>query len=111
MVEKGHLKTTMKNENINRENLFDGMTDKYPRGTKKFFDWLEKYKEEVDWSYLFSEDITFSDLPVEMQKGIIHRFVREKFGTDMINFNVEGLKADFMKLIGKLEEHIIEKQG
>lgn len=101
----------MKNENINKENFFNGMMEKYPKATQQFCDWVDKYKDEVNWNFHFHEDAKFHTIPVEMQKGIIHRFVKEKFGVDMINFNVEGLKNDFMKLMGQLEEHIREKNG
>lgn len=112
----------MKNENLNKENYFNGMMEKYPRATQQFCDWIDKYKKENNWDGLFNNldrcapsepegRIKFHNIPVEMQKGIIQLFVKEKFGTDMINFNIEGLKTDFMKLMGQLEEHIIEKQG
>lgn len=98
-------------ENINKENFFNGMMEKYPQGTQKFCDWIDNYKDEVNWRYMFDheKDIKFHDLPFEMQKGIIHRFVRETANQDMINFTQFGLMVDFEKVLEHLNDKAVLK--
>ena len=73
------------NENLNAE-FWEDLSKKYPMGTKRFYDWLERYKLKVDWIKLFwaqaipvndENGVTryrrrpeFSDLPKALQIGI-----------------------------------------
>lgn len=110
----------MKNENLNKENFFDNLFKEFPDATQQFCDWIDAYKKEVGMDHWYRDDpdkegeiksIKFHDLPFEMQKGIIHRFAREKFGTDMVNFNMQGLMNGFTRLMTTFQEHINEKRG
>lgn len=101
----------MKNENINKENFFNGMMEKYPDATQRFCDWVDNYKKEVKmnrWRFNNAEDelqgLKFHHLPYEMQKGVIHRFVKETADQDMINFTKEGLLKDFERVLEHLQD-------
>ena len=102
----------MKNENINKVNFFNVMMEKYPDSTKQFCDWIDRYKKEThmdDWQkpvYKELKSIKFHDLPFEMQKGIIHRFVKETTNQDMINFTMEGCMKDLEKVLEHLQDKV-----
>lgn len=105
--------------NINKENFFNGMMEKYPDATQQFCDWIDEYKKECGMHEWLDDDssiaglhpIKFHHLPYEMQKGIIHRFVKEKANQDMINFTMEGLLKDFEKVLEHLQDKANYKKG
>ncbi len=98
----------MKNTNINKENFFNVMMKEYPDATQRFCDWIDNYKSEVGWINLFydngEEGIKFHDIPYEMQKGIIERFVKETTNQDIICFTKEGLLRDFTRILEHLQD-------
>lgn len=86
-------------ENLNKENFWNEMEQKYPEALNHFYAWIDKYKKEVNWDNLFGngtferqlphikngqnpaisniiyeQDIKFHDLPIEMQIGILMRY-------------------------------------
>lgn len=86
-------------ENLNKENFWNELQEKYPDGMKVFCDWIDKYKKENNWNILFNNgkqknygtnfnrptdkngnwthDIKFHDIPLAMQIGIWIEFVSE----------------------------------
>jgi hypothetical protein len=81
-------------ENLNKENFWDDIKERYPQAVELFCNWIDKYKEEVGWDRLFANgqyfmeperngghriDTKFHDLPFEMQNGILARFDIECF--------------------------------
>lgn len=69
-------------ENLNKENLFNELFEKHPKGTKHFCDWVDGYKKRVGWNALFGDSFgnpapKFHDLPFDFQVGIILRFILE----------------------------------
>lgn len=74
-------------KNLNKENYFTKeWLKKYPKASKVFCDWIDKYKSEVDWVNLFNGRALglasivapkFHDIPIDMQRGIIARFFEE----------------------------------
>lgn len=71
-------------ENLNKENFWNDLQKKHPNAVKEFCDWIDKYKESVNWTHVFNtshkRDFKFHHLPFDMQTGIILRFIEEKEG-------------------------------
>lgn len=70
--------------NLNKENFFNALMESNPKATKEFCDWIDKYKETVNWQHLFAtgprRDFKFHHLPFDMQIGILLRYIEEKEG-------------------------------
>ncbi len=77
-------------ENLNKENFWNELQEKYPDGMKIFCDWIDKYKRDNDWGNLFNfgtphyakqgwHDPKFHDIPLAMQIGIWIQFSTETF--------------------------------
>lgn len=73
---------------LTKENCFDAIEAKYPKAMKAFKEWLDKYKESVEWEKLFNyghpayakqgwHNPKFHDLPFELQLGILFRWGSE----------------------------------
>ncbi len=91
-------------DNLNKENYFDDLTEKYPYAMLNFLSWIDEYKKAINWRRLFNprfrtERISghgftaldkeyepkFHDLPYEMQFGIMLKFVTDKFEEEGID--------------------------
>lgn len=81
--------------NLNKENFFDAMSEKYPKAMYNFCNWIDGYKAENNWDRLFNAGklnpggetlVThapkFHDLPYEMQFGILIRYCTETFAEE-----------------------------
>lgn len=71
-------------ENINDVNFFNELRRDNPLAYKDFIMWLETYKEDNNFDFLFSnhlldseDTVTFSDLFLDMQVGIMMRYFNE----------------------------------
>lgn len=74
-------------QNLNKENFWNALEQKYPVAMQRFKEWIDAYKNEVDWSELFAEyEVKLHDIPIEMQLGILLRFVAESLN-DMGSYN------------------------
>ena len=67
-------------ENLNKENFWNELFTKYPKGVQVFCDWIDEYKKRNHWDRLFNggyemESPKFHDLPIAMQKGILIEFI------------------------------------
>lgn len=93
----------MKEENLTKENFWNGIKEKYPKASKEFCDWVDAYKEENNWDSLFNSDYVpafqeptcpapkYHDLPIAMQFGIFVQFVfdmRDKYLERLSAINV-----------------------
>lgn len=93
-------------EGLTLENFWNKAMEKYPLSTKAFCEWIDTYKEKVDWKWLFNENgnywdiheeppepTKYHDLPIAMQFGIYMEFFKLypilHFTGDMI-INVEN---------------------
>lgn len=82
-------------ENLTKENFFNEVEENHPTIFAVFKNWIDDYKNEVNWWALFNDsaitcngvpvrddDYThapkFHDLPYDMQVGIMMRFMREQ---------------------------------
>lgn len=61
--------------NLDKE-FWNNMHTSFPDAVECFYKWIEDYKKEIDWKSLFG-DKNFSDIPFEMQNGIMARFELE----------------------------------
>jgi hypothetical protein len=92
-------------ENLNKENFWNELQIKYPDAMKIFCDWIDQYKNKVDWQKLFarrtfkiSEEETsaeyenriskFHEIPLAMQIGIWIEYVVERGGC---NWTIENM--------------------
>lgn len=93
------------------------MQEEYPKAMEKFLSWIDKYKEENNWLYLFNgidseTDLgdlrkapKFHDLPVAIQFGIFMQFnieVSEEYfkgSVVMIDFIYRSLLQDSQDII------------
>lgn len=82
-------------ENLNKENFWNEVMEKYPLATNLFCKWIDEYKEAVNWNKLFaandntdqlhSSKYKFHEIPYAMQQGIwiefandtLHRFYEQ----------------------------------
>jgi hypothetical protein len=70
---------------LTKEGFWNEMMEKFPKATKQFCGWLDRYKEAVHWTDLFPSkqrqhywsDIKYHHLPYAMQQGIWIEFIRQ----------------------------------
>lgn len=102
-------------DNLNKENFFNELMEKYPAATKDFCNWIDKYKDQNFWDRLFGNNyrddhsnwIKFHHIPMEMQIGIIFKYFSENVGRyknplaprDCIQFTISTLLFDRKILI------------
>lgn len=76
---------------LTKENFWNEMMEKFPNATKLFCNWIDEYKEAVNWKQLFGyrkypphgfgiNEVKYHDLPHAMQQGIFIEFIRQKLG-------------------------------
>ncbi len=65
------------NDNLNKENFFNEMNEKYPKAMKIFCKWIDDYKIEIHWNKLFKDEVKFHDIPAIFQIPIIHDFLNQ----------------------------------
>lgn len=94
------------NQNINKENFFNKLQIDFPKGMEHFCNWIDKYKEDVQWNLIFNEhlNIKFHDIPFEMQFGILMKYMTEitHFGEVI---SIEELKNGFTLLMKEIESN------
>src|SRR6185369_14480780 len=84
-------------ENVNKENLFNELMEKYPEGMKIFCDFIDEYKKKNNWDVLFNGNKTtlfgpktispkFHELPIAMQTGIWFEFIVTNEEFDKVGF-------------------------
>lgn len=69
-------------EHLDKDNFWNETSTLYPKSTKYFLEWVDKYKEIISWDALFDNDptrptITFYNIPYDFQLGIWINFVKE----------------------------------
>lgn len=91
-------------DNLNKDNFWNPMREKYPDAIDHFCKWVDEYKKSVNWDKLFGatarpdyvhEAPKFHDLPIEFQFGIIGKWILEVQKVDVDKFYehpIEGLK-------------------
>ena len=95
-------------ENLNKQNFFtEEWTAKYPKTSKAFCEWIDKYKERVGWGNLFTKGDKFHDIPLEMQIGIISKWFHEYSGEDDwlgCRPDLESVMHEMIWVCGRLEK-------
>ena len=98
-------------EPLTKENFWNKLYSEYPEQTKVFCDWIDEYKNAVNWAGLFNEHAAFGtkysapkfdDLPYALQVGIWIEFVSQNGGSFLDIENVFELSLgvaikDFIK--------------
>ena len=92
--------TASESVSLTKENFWNELNERLPAGTKVFCDWIDEYKERLDWSKLFNAGYVlnrhyhigfmvdpgltlapkFHDLPYAFQLGIWIQFVLDRGG-------------------------------
>lgn len=94
-------------KNLNKENFWNEMYDKYPLAMKDFCKWIDEYKLKNNWGELFNSQFKFihstdnegttstvisepkfHDLPLSMQMGIWAEYLDE-FQLDKTKEHIE----------------------
>lgn len=93
-------------ENLNKQNFWNELNEKCPAVMAKFCKFIDEYKRKNDWKLMFKSRIKFHDIPVEMQTGIVVKFIME-----ITNQNAEQLQnsktyitQEFMHIEKKLKQ-------
>lgn len=106
------------------------MMELYPNATKKFCDWIDEYKKEVNWNILFNDGYMkclekpirwidssapkFHDLPHAMQQGIWLEYLCQRGGCTMEieDFFNWDLKTDIEEMFREVleQEASMEKE-
>ncbi len=87
-------------ENLTKENFWNELQVKYPRGMQVFCDWIDQYKKKSNWEKLFNNggktnydspihNIKFHDIPYAMQLGIWFEFICSQ--ESLIRYRIEDL--------------------
>lgn len=102
-------------ENLNKENFWDEMEEKYPAEIHVFKGWIDVYKKEVNWNRLFREPYVdemagvnapapeFHDIPFDMQVGILMRFSSEIFHGSQPKMTPDDIKPMVQQTFEKLD--------
>lgn len=110
-------------ENLTKENFWNEMTELYPVAMKKFYEWIDKYKEENNWKKMFGEHVLYEkedfpytptmssipkyhELPLAFQYGIFVQFIGEIYVEDEV-IGRDEIREGFIEFIThslKLEE-------
>jgi hypothetical protein len=112
-------------ESLTKENFWDALYEQYPDGMKVFCDWIDKYKAENNWEFLFNGEVhhtayngfqaervktkapKFHNLPFAMQIGIYIEFCVQRGGcswqVDLLEINWKEEITGMIKLINEQE--------
>lgn len=103
-------------ENLNKENFWNKLRERFPDAVDFFCKWIDDYKKEVGWNDLFNSNSDyqnadgknaqapkFHDLPFEMQNGILARFELELFN------NTDGKGKQHYENIAEAYKDVLEK--
>lgn len=122
-------------QNLNKENFWNALLEKYPEAVELFCKWIDKYKAEVGWDKLFGNGVTqaqhdeennlvgyetraikFHNIPFEMQNGILARFDIECYngiltgiGSKVYEANRAGYIQGYDNLFADLQQ-LLNKQ-
>lgn len=109
-------------ENLNKDNFWNEIEQKYPVQFKYFSEWIDNYKESVGWDSLFGNNIDavhykqhqikFHDIPLEMQLGVILRFAGETCDPKIIEgFQLEKAKEYVSAIFGLIKPPLKSDNG
>lgn len=104
---------------LTKENFLDEIAIKYPVAFKKFSEWIDEYKIEVEWDDLFNRPngvphlgVKYHDLPYGLQLGIWIEFASDfsvcGYEVDFIDYD---MKEDVNSLFQVLQEEIEPGDG
>lgn len=117
-------------ENLNKENFWNDMMQKYPQAMEQFCKWIDAYKNKNNWDKLFNAGVEvfarawdgngydktggetiapkFHHLPIEMQAGIWQAFLFD-FELDPQKKSIEHVlnvrQTEFNSAIAALEKY------
>ena len=63
-------------ENLNKENFWNIISEKFPTSFELFAKWIDVWKVEVGYDSIVKNNVKFHDLPFSMQNGIFHEFLK-----------------------------------
>ncbi len=105
----------MSKETLTKENFWDEMEQKYPKAMAHFKQWIDQYKRDNNWGYVFNPEFTiktisergnfsslthswppkYHELPIAMQFGIFTEYL---YYTDTISIDLFS-QADYCRYI------------
>jgi hypothetical protein len=81
-MRKRDLTNNINMENKNQHPFWSATKKAAPTIYDSLLKWVDQYKIELKWDQLFAPGIKFHDLPIEMQVGVISKFLHEAGGND-----------------------------
>lgn len=95
--------------NLNKENFFNAMQEKYPETMERFLEFIDSYKVTRGWELMFGcnpeiKAPKFHEIPYELQIGVICRFLFMRGKLFMPH--PEDVMKWFEKMFEEIEEGI-----
>jgi hypothetical protein len=85
-------------EGLTKENFWNDIQKDYPDQVQRFKDWIDNFKRTVQWEP-FKDGVKFHNLHLELQYGILLRFVRDQnVQIEAVPFDIEEV-AEMMRLV------------
>jgi len=96
-------------DNLNQ--IYEDLKTACPTAWAEFMTFVDKYKGEVAWPFLFApEDLKFHDIPVDMQCGVLMRFI-DVMRNDMTKEQHHQMLEDLIRTqFSKIEEKISKSE-
>lgn len=90
-------------DNLSKKGFWDILYKKYPNDMQHFCNWIDQYKNNVNWKSLFPiasrnhywVDMKFHHLPIAMQIGIFLQYVSELDSEYKVGIRLMKNKDDF----------------
>lgn len=101
-------------ENLNKENFWNEMYQKYPLAMKDFCSWIDEYKKRNDWNDLFhnkaasydaKHSVKFHDIPIAMQMGIWREYL------DVNASEIQICQNDIEIFLNAMQEGMVESEN
>lgn len=106
--------------NLNKEDFWNEMSEKYPKAVKDFCDWIDEFKVLVFWNDLFNSNSDYQDyngknapapkyheVPIFIQYGVWLEYLSHK-GVVSMSIDTEDL---FLSLRNEITEFLQETES
>lgn len=114
-------------ENLNKENFWNEMHQKYPLAMNDFCGWIDYYKKTNNWGKLFNDsyhqlnkkfasngELTsvdfstpkFHDLPLALQMGIWREYLEDELNIERCKIEIESYLYGAQEGISQVAENL-----
>lgn len=95
--------------NLNLENFWNPQKENTPLAVEYFCGWIDGYKKNVGWRLLFRDGIKFHDIPLELQIGILRKYIHsciEILHLEIRHFQLGLVAMELETIFGWQEEYL-----